>query len=217
MGCFSRGTALLALHPLLKTVAFSTGKWPRTRARPVCFRIPHCETGCDACSHKSAKWAENIELPYLWLRNDGGTEPDRGHSVSFSWPAYPSVWKVARTISARHALISEQVLGKKYATAHYRQAKLYSRNLINIATGTRFRQHGHPANRRNQPSKPALTHFFRECGVRWYSIAERRRRIARGVEEIGARIYTELSSILCAIKCFSRCRDKPHATHFLPE
>ena len=24
------------------------------------------------------KWAENIELPYLWLRNDGGTEPKSG-------------------------------------------------------------------------------------------------------------------------------------------
>ena len=36
------------------------------------------------------KSAENIEIPYLWLRNDGGTEPDRGHSVSFSWSAYPS-------------------------------------------------------------------------------------------------------------------------------
>src|ERR1700704_4284429 len=42
------------------------------------LRIPRCETGCDACSHKSAKSAENIELPYLWLRNDGGTEPDGG-------------------------------------------------------------------------------------------------------------------------------------------
>src|SRR5580765_3529200 len=58
-------------------------------AQPAC--IPRCETGCDACSHKSAKSAENIELPYQWLRNDGGTEPERGHSVSFSWSAYPSV------------------------------------------------------------------------------------------------------------------------------
>jgi len=81
--------------------------------------------------------AENVELPYLWLRNDGGTEPDRGHSVSFSLVRIPFRGKVARTISARHALLS----GKKYATAHYRQAKLYSRNLINIATETRFRQH----------------------------------------------------------------------------
>ena len=109
--------------------------------------------------------AENIELPYLWLRNDGGAEPDRGHSVSFSWPAYPSVWKAARTISARHALLSEN-LGQKYVTAHYRQAKLYSRNLINIATQTRFRQHGRPANRdkaaQNQPSKPALVRFVGE-------------------------------------------------------
>jgi hypothetical protein len=58
---------------------------------PYLLRIPQCETGCDASSHKSAKLAENIELPYLRLRNDGGTEPVRGHSVSFSWPAYPSV------------------------------------------------------------------------------------------------------------------------------
>jgi hypothetical protein len=33
--------------------------------------------------------AENVELPYLWLRNDGGTEPDRGHSVSFSLVRIP--------------------------------------------------------------------------------------------------------------------------------
>jgi len=82
--------------------------------------------------------AENVELPYLWLRNDGGTEPDRGHSVSFSLVRIPFRGKVARTISARHALLS----GKKHVTTHYSQAKLYSRNLINIATGTRFRQHG---------------------------------------------------------------------------
>src|SRR5579864_3706224 len=99
--------ALLCPWRYPKLLLFFTGKCPRTRARPVCFRIPRCETGCEACSHKSAKWAENIELPYLWLRNDGGTEPDRGHSVSFSWPAYPSVGKVARTISARHALQTE--------------------------------------------------------------------------------------------------------------
>ena len=133
---FARDSALFALHPLLKTFAFQqTNVRAHGRVQPV-LRIPQCETGCAASSHKSALLAEDVELPYLWLRNDGGTEPDRGHSVSFSWPAYPSVWKVARTISARHALISEQVLGKKYATAHYRQAKLYSRNLINIATQT---------------------------------------------------------------------------------
>src|SRR5256885_1934014 len=96
---------LLGLRSL--KLCFFADKCPRTRARPACLRIPRCETGCDACSHKSAKSAENVELPYLWLRNDGGAEPDRGHSVSFSWPAYPSVGKVARTISARHALQTE--------------------------------------------------------------------------------------------------------------
>src|SRR6185437_16961888 len=73
----------------------------------ACFTIPRCETGCDASSHKSALLAENVELPYLWLRNDGGTEPDRGHSVSFSLVRIPFRGKVARTISARHALLSE--------------------------------------------------------------------------------------------------------------
>src|SRR5690242_12658306 len=94
-GCFalvlrSRGIVLSSHSPAVKNFCFLARKCPRTRARPACFRIPRCETGCEACSHKSAKSAENIELPYLWLRNDGGTEPDRGHSVSFSWPAYPS-------------------------------------------------------------------------------------------------------------------------------
>ena len=166
--------------------------------------------------------AENIELPYLWLRNDGGTEPDRGHSVSFSLARIPFRGKVARTISARHALLSEQIFGQKYVTAHYRQAKLYSRNLINIATGTILRQHGPPANRGkdlrgiipvNQPG--AFLPETNRC--RWHALTPGNAVIGRGVEEIPARIYTELSSILCAIKCFSRCREKAHATHFLPE
>ena len=101
---FARDSALSALHPLFKGLAAALlSPWRyssfcsflqangRAHGRaPACFRIPRCETGCEACSHKSAKSAENIELPYLWLRNDGGTEPDRGHSVSFSWSAYPS-------------------------------------------------------------------------------------------------------------------------------
>src|SRR6476660_2142629 len=82
--CTALPLALLKLLLFYRQMAAHTGA-----TQPV-FRIPRCETGCEACSHKSAKSAENIELPYLWLRNDGGTEPDRGHSVSFSWPAYPS-------------------------------------------------------------------------------------------------------------------------------
>ncbi len=58
-------------------------------------------------------------------------------------------------------------LGKKHVTAHYRQAKLNSRNLINIATETGLRQHGYPANRdkgaRNLPSKPGFMHFCRNA------------------------------------------------------
>lgn len=155
------------------------------------------------------------------MRNDGGTEPNRGHSVSFSWPAYPSVWKVARTISARHAQTNQnKIFGHKYVAAHYRQAKLYSRNLINIATDTRFRQHGHPVNgdkpAQNHRSKPVLVHFSRKES-RLVRLSSLPRRIGRGVEEIAARIYTELTSILCAIKCFSRYRKKAHATPFLPD
>lgn len=29
----------------------------------------------EACSHKSAKMAENLEITYQWLGSDGGTEP----------------------------------------------------------------------------------------------------------------------------------------------
>ena len=108
------------------------------------------------------------------------------------------------------------ISGKKHVTAHYRQAKLNSRNLINIATETGLRQHGYPANRdkgtRNHPSKPGFMHFAatpRQCGT-----ARRQCRIGRGVEEIPARIYTELSSILCAIKCLSRCREKTTLSTF---
>jgi hypothetical protein len=141
----SRGRVLFRTSPVaLKLLLFYRQMAAHTGASCL-LSIPRCETGCDASSHKSAKLAENIELPYLWLRNDGGTEPDRGHSVSFSWPAYPSVGKVARTISARHALLS----GKKSVTAHYNQAKFYSRNLINIATETGFRQH-HPPGKSGQ-------------------------------------------------------------------
>src|SRR5579864_2697490 len=142
--------------------------------------------------------------------------------------------KVARTISARHALISEQIFGQKHVTAHYRQAKLYSRNLINIATETRLRQHDHPANRnkdlRNHPSKPSILTFVlthrlcretepagSEQGDLSCKMAKTRCGIGRGVEEIPARIYTEHSSILCAIKCFSRYKARTHAARFLPE
>src|SRR5882724_13513408 len=90
--CYVRGTALSShFTRCFKTFALFDRQMAAHTGASCLLRIPRCETGCDACSHKSAKSAENIELPYLWLRNDGGTEPDRGHSVSFSWPAYPSV------------------------------------------------------------------------------------------------------------------------------
>src|ERR1700730_6992023 len=90
--CYVRvGQRSLRTSPALKPLLFYDRQMAAHTGTSCLLRIPRCETGCDACSHKSAKSAENIELPYLWLRNDGGTEPDRGHSVSFSWPAYPSV------------------------------------------------------------------------------------------------------------------------------
>jgi hypothetical protein len=87
---YFKGAQLRCPGALKLLLSFYRQMAAHTGAPPACIRIPRCETGCEACSHKSAKSAENIELPYLWLRNDGGTEPDRGHSVSFSWSAYPS-------------------------------------------------------------------------------------------------------------------------------
>jgi hypothetical protein len=59
------------------------------------------------------------------------------------WPAYPSRWKVARTISARHALLAD---GNPRAKLPYslrqQQANLYSQNLLTIATTGARRQHG---------------------------------------------------------------------------
>ena len=43
----------------------------------------------EARSHKSAKQAEIVEVTDQWLGNDGGTEPKRGRSVSFSLVRIP--------------------------------------------------------------------------------------------------------------------------------
>src|SRR6478735_7711929 len=50
--------------------------------------------------------AENVELPYLWLRNDGGTEPDRGHSVSFSLVAGEFVGLSVSAVNSDNANVS---------------------------------------------------------------------------------------------------------------
>jgi hypothetical protein len=104
---FARDSALCALRPAFKAVAlWQANVRAHGRVQPALgSRVARLAAMQAAIN--PPKRAENIELPYLWLRNDGGTEPDRGHSVSFSWPAYPSVGKVARTISARHALQTE--------------------------------------------------------------------------------------------------------------
>jgi hypothetical protein len=88
------------------------------------------------------KWAENIKLPYLWLRNDGGTEPKKGALRFVLLVRIPFRGKVARTISARHALLTDPNPRAKLRTAHYKQAKLNSRNLLNIAIAASRRQHG---------------------------------------------------------------------------
>jgi hypothetical protein len=88
------------------------------------------------------KWAENIKLPYLWLRNDGGTEPKKGALRFVLLVRIPFRGKVARTISARHALLTDPNPRAKSRTAHYKQAKLNSRNLLNIAIAASRRQHG---------------------------------------------------------------------------
>ena len=88
------------------------------------------------------KSAENIELPYLWLRNDGGTEPKKGALRFVLLVRIPFRGKVARTISARHAPLADSNPRAKLRTAHYRQAKLNSRNLFNIAIAVSLRQHG---------------------------------------------------------------------------
>src|SRR5579871_920612 len=51
---FARDSALFALHPLLKTVAFQQTNGRAHGRIQSALRIPRCETGCDASSHKSA-------------------------------------------------------------------------------------------------------------------------------------------------------------------
>src|SRR5689334_13945999 len=66
---FARDSALFALHPLLKTVAFSTDKCPSTRARPACFKGSRdARLAAMQAAINPPYRAENVELPYLWLR-----------------------------------------------------------------------------------------------------------------------------------------------------
>jgi len=51
--------------------------------------------------------------------DDGGTEPCRGRSVSLvPGPHTLPRRKAARTISARHALLADGLLGQNFRTAH---------------------------------------------------------------------------------------------------
>jgi hypothetical protein len=123
---FARDNALSALQPAFKGLTTALLALVLLKTFALFFRqmAAHTRRALPALGSRDTRLAamhaainppnlaENIELPYLWLRNDGGTEPDRGHSVSFSLVRIPFRGKVARTISARHALLSEQILGK---------------------------------------------------------------------------------------------------------
>ena len=169
------------------------------------------------------KRAENIELPYLWLRNDGGTEPKTGALRFVLLVRIPFRGKVARTISARHALLADSNPRAKLRTTHYIQAKLNSRNLFNIAIAVSLRQHGAGNERghrgpRNQPRHPdrGLLHLLRSGGTGKETSRNSRTssrllltssRLLLNVEEIRARIYTEYSSIIMRIQLIFKTRE----------
>jgi len=130
------------------------------------------------------------------------------------------VGKAARAISARHALQTESILGQNYVTAQYRQAKLYSRNLLNIATGPGFRQHAprgetspkvhgispvNPTQALSMPdrrAKPAATGAFSS----FFSRLERGS-IAVMLKKSPQESTLNSLLILCPLKHLSSCRE----------
>src|SRR5258708_38816048 len=89
----SRGPAL-SPHPPANTFYFLLAGRSQLCTRTLSLLRTQSWAGCAAGSHKSAQRAENIEVTYQWLGNDGGTEPKiRGRSVSFSLVRIPFRWK----------------------------------------------------------------------------------------------------------------------------
>jgi hypothetical protein len=127
--------------------------------------------------------------------------------------------KVARTISARHALLTDNHPSGKLHTAHYRQLKLYSRNLFNITIAVHAVNTAQPLwpGKKYPWNHPSNVKSINQASAHQYYLQVMQ---AAGVgqiggpdvEEIPARIYTEVSSILCAFNCFSRRREKGFAT-----
>jgi hypothetical protein len=139
----ARDSALSRTLPLrCKPCSVRTGTSRRTRAHPACFGSRIARLAATRAAMNPPKPAENIELPYLWLRNDGGTEPKKGALRFVLLARIPFRGKVARTISARHALLADSNPRAKLRTALLQAAKLNSRNLFNIAIAASLRQHG---------------------------------------------------------------------------
>src|SRR6185437_416757 len=84
---------------------------------------PLCKRGWprDACSHDSAQIWRRIKITFRWPGfNDGDAEPIRGRSVSSSLEVripFTGEGKREPCFSARHALITEKILGQ-LSTAH---------------------------------------------------------------------------------------------------
>jgi len=98
---------------------------------------------------KSAKQAESVEVTYCGWVIDGGAEPEKTGALRIVFPDSHTLPVEGSANHFSEAIPNTTSAGRNLVTAHYRQAKLYSRNLFNIATGPGS------VNRTARPAAPA--------------------------------------------------------------